>query len=164
MGTLLEQSIEALVTPCAEELGLEIVRVSLTGDEHKHLQIMAERPEHQGLSVDDCASLSRKISDVLEVSDPIKDAYDLEVSSPGIDRPLTRPKDFEAFTGYDVVIRTKDPVDGQRKFRGILSSKQQDAIVLKLENGSEERTISFENIHAAKLVLTDALLKKAAQG
>lgn len=119
------------------------------------LQIMAERPDGT-MSVEDCAELSRVVSAVLDVEDPIGGEYDLEVSSPGIDRPL-RPQDFERFVGHEAKVKARTPIDGQSKFRGEIIRADINGAVLDI--GGEQRRLPFEQIETAKLVLTEKLLR-----
>jgi ribosome maturation factor RimP len=149
-------TIARIITPTIEAMGFELVRVQISGNQRRALQIMAEPKDGRQMSVDDCADLSRAISAVLDVEDPISDAYSLEVSSPGIDRPLTRPKDYERFLGHEAKLETIEPVDGRKRFRGSLLAVTEAGVRLMAEEG--EVTLSFDNIHKAKLVLTDALI------
>ena len=150
--------IEELVTPAAEALGFEIVRVSIGGGGRVKLQIMAERADGS-MTVDDCAALSREVSAVLDVEDPISGEYMLEVSSPGIDRPLTRLKDFERFAGFEAKLERREAIEGRRRFRGRLEGVESGSVVLRMED--ETVAIPFEEIDKAKLVLTDELLAAA---
>jgi len=149
-------NIARIITPTIEAMGFELVRVQISGNQRRALQIMAEPKDGRQMSVDDCADLSRAISAVLDVEDPISEAYSLEVSSPGIDRPLTRPKDYERFLGHEAKLETIEPVDGRKRFRGTLLAVADGSLRLMAEEG--EVTLPFDNIHKAKLVLTDALI------
>ena len=113
----MDRRLAEIIEPVIEGLGFELVRVRLMGGKEPTLQVMADRPAG-GIEVDECAEISTAISLVLDVEDPILDAYTLEVSSPGIDRPLTRLKDFDAYEGYDAKIETAEPIDGRRRFPG----------------------------------------------
>ena len=115
--TAIDQRLAEIVTPAIESMGFELVRIRLMGGLHKTLQIMADRPEG-GIDVDDCGRISVAVSAVLDVEDPIEDAYTLEVSSPGIDRPLTRLKDFDAWKGHEARIETSELIDGRKRFKG----------------------------------------------
>src|SRR5690606_18514660 len=115
--TAIDRRLAEIVTPAIEGLGFELVRIRLMGGVHKTLQIMADRPEG-GIDVDDCGRISIAVSAVLDVEDPIEDAYTLEVSSPGIDRPLTRLKDFDAWEGDEARIETEEMTDGRTRFKG----------------------------------------------
>ena len=158
--TALTKRIEEIVAPSLEAKGFEIVRVRLTGGQAPTLQIMADRIDGVPINVDDCAAISRHVSVLLDAKDPIKSAYTLEISSPGIDRPLVRPKDFERFAGFEAKLETKMPIDGRRRFRGRLGGLEDDAVCLTLEDG--EVRIPFGDIDRAKLLLTDELLAAAA--
>lgn len=141
-------------------MGYELVRVLLQGRQDLTLQIMAERSDRQPMTVDDCADISRAVSAILDVEDPISGAYTLEVSSPGIDRPLTRPQDFERFAGFDAKVETLQPVEGRKRFRGkVLGLDEQGQLRLVIETG--EQAIPLAMIKTAKLVLTDELIAAA---
>jgi ribosome maturation factor RimP len=122
---------------------------------------MAERHDGSGMGVEDCAALSRHISAILDVEDPIEGAYTLEVSSPGIDRPLTRPKDFERFAGHLAKIETRRPIEGRKRFQGRLVGRAGEEVVVAMEEGGEAR-LPMTEISKAKLVLTDELIAAAA--
>ena len=152
-----------LLDPVAEATGYEIVRLRLMGgEETRRLQIMAETPEGD-MVVEDCARLSRAISEVMDAADPISGEYVLEVSSPGIDRPLTRPKDFEAYEGYEVKLELDRLAEGRKRFRGVLAGIEGDAIGIDLEGEDSTAMIPFSWIVDAKLILTDALMKRGAE-
>jgi len=141
-------------------MGYELVRVLLQGRQNQTLQVMAERRDRQSMTVDDCAEISRSISAILDVEDPIAGAYTLEVSSPGIDRPLTRLQDFERFAGFEAKVETLQPVEGRKRFRGqVMGLNEEDQVRLVVETG--EIVIPLANIKSAKLVLTDALIAAA---
>ena len=166
--TAIDKRLAQIVEPVAADLGLELVRLRLMGGQHPTLQIMAQKPDG-GMEVDDCARLSTAISAVLDVEDPITDAYTLEVSSPGIDRPLTRLKDFETWAGNEVKIETTEPIDGRRRFKGMLQGTEGDEVLLEIEEKGQPVTIglNFEWLADAKLVLTDDLIRetlRARQG
>lgn len=157
--------VETMIRPSLEDMGFEIVRILLTsGGQRQTLQIMAERADGS-LSIDDCAEISRTVSALLEVEDPIAGAYDLEVSSPGIDRPLTRLKDFERYSGFEAKVELRLGQDGQRRFRGRLEGLDGDTILLRDSEGRDWR-LPFADLARAKLVLTDDLLEShaAAEG
>lgn len=138
-------------------MGFDLVRVKMFGGDDLTLQIMAERPDTRQLTIDDCAALSRRLSDMLDEKDPIEEAYRLEVSSPGIDRPLTRLADFADWAGNEARVNVVEAVDGRKQFKAVLAGVQGDTILLddpKL--GRVE--LGFDNLHSAKLVLTDALI------
>lgn len=153
-----ETKIEKLIAPIIDDLGYEIVRTSLSGNTHKTLQIMIERKDLKDIVVEDCAKVSRAISDILDEKDPIEGEYSLEVSSPGLDRPLTKPKHFERFAGYETRIETLAEVEGRKRFIGKIISIDKKNNVLFLMN-EQEYTIPFDDINKAKIILTDELLK-----
>lgn len=156
-----ERRIEAIAAPAAEGLGFDLVRVMLAGGPREaRLQIMAERKDGRTMTVEDCAVLSRNLSAVLDVEDPIQGAYVLEVSSPGIDRPLTRRKDFERWAGHVARLETAEPIDGRRRFKGVLLGLDGDDVRLRLDEGQETR-VPLPRVQKAKLVLTDALIAEA---
>ncbi|HYD32815.1 MAG TPA: ribosome maturation factor RimP [Azospirillaceae bacterium] len=153
--------IEQIITPPIEAMGYEIVRVQVSGGQRPILQVMAERADGAPMTVEDCADVSRALSALLDVEDPIPSAYTLEVSSPGIDRPLTRLKDFERWAGFEARVETRLPIDGRKRFRGILKGVTDDRIQMDLPEGPA--AIPFDALQRAKLVLTDALIKAAAE-
>ena len=151
----------------AEAAGYEIVRLRLMGDVTRRLQIMAERPDPNGgigyMDVADCARLSRAVSEVLDAADPIAGEYLLEVSTPGIDRPLTRLKDFELFEGYQVRMELDRVAEGRKRFRGELAGIEAENIGINLEEEPDTTVyVPFAWITDAKLILTDELLKRGA--
>ncbi len=148
--------IERLVQPSLDGLGYELVRVHLTGGGKPTLQIMAERKDRREMTVEDCAEISRNLSALLDVEDPIPEAYALEVSSPGIDRPLVRLADYERFAGFEAKIETTRPHDGRRKFIGRIAGVRGRLVAIGGEAGDAE--IPFDLIARAKLVLTDELI------
>jgi ribosome maturation factor RimP len=154
-----------LLDPVAEAAGYEIVRLRLMGgNETRRLQIMAERASDGDMVVEDCARLSRAISEVMDAADPISGEYTLEVSSPGIDRPLTRPKDFEAWEGFEVKIELDRLAEGRKRFRGVLAGIEGDQVGIDLEGEAETAMIPLAWVVEAKLVLTDELMKRGAEG
>ncbi|MCG7493963.1 ribosome maturation factor RimP [Thalassobius sp. Cn5-15] len=157
----MDRRLAEIVSPVVEDMGFELVRIRLMSGKTATLQIMAERPEG-GIEVDECARISTAVSAVLDVEDPILDHYTLEVSSPGIDRPLTRLKDFETYEGYEVKVETTELIDGQRRFKGVLAGVEDEEVLLNLERGDEEVTVglNFDWLSDAKLVLTDELIKE----
>ncbi len=157
--TAIDRRLAEIVTPVIEGLGFELVRVRLMGGQTPTLQIMADRPEG-GIDVDDCAQISTAVSAVLDVEDPIEENYTLEVSSPGIDRPLTRLKDFEVWDGYEARIETTELIDGRRRFKGILRGIEDDEVLIEIVEGKETLTIGlkFDWLSDAKLILTDELI------
>ncbi len=153
----LAQKVEAILAPSIESLGFQIVRVLLMGQRRMTLQIMVERLDQAALSVDDCADVSRAASALLDVHDPIKSEYVLEVSSPGIDRPLTRPEHFERFRGFEARVETDRMIEERKRFKGRLDGVDSDRRVRLVE---EEKLwlVPLSAITKAKLVLTDELL------
>lgn len=150
--------LTALIAPEAEALGFDLVRVKLFGGAGDiTLQVMAERPDTRQLGIEDCAELSRRISDVLDVADPIESEYRLEVSSPGIDRPLTRLKDFADWAGHEARVTLAAPVEGRKVLTGMLKGTDGDRITIDLPKHGE-MGIGFTDVASAKLVLTDALI------
>lgn len=153
----IDRKLAEIIQPVIEGLGYELVRVRMQGGKTKALQIMAERPDG-GIEVDDCAKISTAVSAVLDVEDPFEDPYALEVSSPGIDRPLTRFKDFDMWNGYEAKIETEELVDGRRRFKGELAGVNDDEILITIEEGTIG--LKFEWLSDAKLVLTDDLISE----
>lgn len=153
--------IEQIITPSVEAMGYELVRVQLTGDGRPVLQIMAERTDRAAMTVEDCADISRALSALLDVEDPISGAYTLEVSSPGIDRPLTRPEDYARFAGFEAKVETRVAVDGRKRWRGILRGLEDGCVVLEHEQGVAR--LPVEGVQKARLVLTEALIKATAE-
>ncbi len=153
--TQIDRRLAEIVTPMIEGLGFELVRLRLQGGKTRVLQIMADRPEG-GIVVDECARISTAVSAVLDVEDPLEDAYVLEVSSPGIDRPLTRLKDFEAWAGQEARLETTELIDGRRRFKGVLAGTEGDEVLIELPEGTIG--LKFDWLSDAKLVLTDALI------
>lgn len=152
----LEEKLIALIEPAAGDLGYRLVRVRLSGLRRKTLQIMAERVSDGLMALEDCEALSRALSPVLEANDPIQGAYALEVSSPGIDRPLVQLEDFTRFNGHLARVETNQMVDGRRRFKGAIAGVEGDAILITMETGTAR--IPFPWIIAARLELTDALI------
>lgn len=163
--TAIDQRLAGLVRPVAEGMGLELVRLRLQGGRSKTLQVMAQRPDGT-MEVDDCARLSTALSAVLDVEDPLADAYTLEVSSPGIDRPLTRLKDFDAWAGFEARLETEELIDGRRRFKGLLAGTEGEEVLVTLDEAGEAVTIGirFEWLSDAKLVLTDELIRETLRG
>jgi ribosome maturation factor RimP len=154
--------IERLIAPTIEAMGYDLVRVSLGGGRASaRLQVMVERKDRRPMRVDDCAEISRTISAVLDVEDPIESAYTLEVSSPGLDRPLTRAGDFDRFKGFEARIESTRPIDGRRKFKGRLEGLDGETVRIRCDGG--EIGVPLADVAKAKLVITDALLKAAAK-
>jgi len=153
----IDRRMAEIITPVIEDLGYELVRVRLMSGKTTSLQIMADKPDG-GIEVDDCAVISNAVSAVLDVEDPILDAYALEVSSPGIDRPLTRLKDFAMFEGYEAKIETGELIGGRRRFKGELAGVEGEEVLINIEEGTIG--LQFDWLTDAKLVLTDELIKE----
>jgi ribosome maturation factor RimP len=155
-------ALTKLIEPEAQAEGFELVRVKIMGgSSDPTLQVMAERPDTRQLSLDDCARLSRRISDLLDRVDPIEGAYRLEVSSPGIDRPLTRLKDFDDWKGHQARVSLKQPIDGRKQFSGELMGTEGDQVALQIPGAGPVR-LPFDDLHSAKLVMTDKLIAATA--
>jgi ribosome maturation factor RimP len=155
-------AISRLIEPHAQALGLALVRVAMFGGKSDPtLQVMAERPDTRQLDLSDCEALSRRISEVLDEADPIEEAYRLEVSSPGIDRPLTRLADFTDWAGHEARVRLAEPIDGRKQFDGMIAGSDGDIIRFDLTKGGAI-AVPFSAIASAKLTLTDALIKATA--
>lgn len=157
--TSIDQRLAEITRPVIEGMGYELVRLRLMGGNTPTLQIMAEKPEG-GIEVDDLAEITTAIGAVLDVEDPITDNYTLEVSSPGIDRPLTRLKDFDTWDGYIAKIETEELIDGRKRFKGTLQGTEGEEVLIEIEDHGEPVTIglTFELLADAKLVLTDELI------
>ncbi|HKS90248.1 MAG TPA: ribosome maturation factor RimP [Stellaceae bacterium] len=154
--------IGRLIEPSLEGMGYRLVRVMQTGGQHRPtVQVMAERQDDLPMSVDDCAQISRQVSAVLDVADPIAGAYTLEVSSPGLDRPLVKPEDYDRFAGCEARIELSAPRDGRKRFRGRLLGRAEDCV--RLAEAAGEIRLPLAAIARAKLVLTDDLLAPAGQ-
>jgi ribosome maturation factor RimP len=159
----LQHHLETLIAPSLEGMGYELVRVAFQGKTHPTLQIMAERKDGAGMTVDDCADISRSLSALLDVEDPIQGGYVLEVSSPGIDRPLTRTKDFVNWAGHEAKVESLAAVDGRKRFRGKLLGLDDQGCVRLLTDAGEV-AIAQDDIKSAKLVLTDELIDAVTKG
>ncbi len=157
--TAIDRRLADIITPVIEGMGFELVRVRLMGGKTRILQIMADKPDG-GIDVDDCGEISTAVSAVMDVEDPIEDNYVLEVSSPGIDRPLTRLKDFANWSGWEARIETTELIDGRRRFKGALAGIEGDEVLIEIEEGGETLTIGlqFDWLSDAKLILTDDLI------
>ena len=152
-----------LLDPVAEALNYALVRLRLMGGtETRRLQIMAERPDGE-MDISDCTRLSRAISEVLDAADPIEGEYTLEVSSPGVDRPLTRLKDFEAYEGHEARLELDRLAEGRKRFRGRLAGVEDGNILIDLQDETETTLVPFAWLVEAKLILTDDLMKRGAQ-
>ncbi len=157
--TEVERRVLELIEPEAEAVGLDIVRVNLTGGRDPILQVMAERPDGS-MDVEDCARLSRRVSPLLDSQDPVVGRYTLEVSSPGIDRPLTRRGDFAKWVGHEVRVEIGVPVDGRRRFHGHIAGENDGVAAIDLKDGGHAE-IPLADMVKARLVLTDALIDAA---
>jgi ribosome maturation factor RimP len=155
------REIARIVEPSLEAMGYRLVRVLLSGRHRPTLQLMAERRDDEPMSVEDCAEISRQVSALLDVADPIAGAYTLEISSPGIDRPLVRPEDYDRFAGFEAQIELVAPQEGRKRFRGRLLGRADGDIRLAAPPG--EIRLPLAAIARAKLVLTDDLLALAQQ-
>ncbi len=153
------EKIEQEITPSIVDLGYDIVRVSLQGNDVKTLQVMAERQDGIDMTVDDCETISRTVSALLDVIDPIAGRYVLEVSSPGLDRPLVRASDYARFKGDEAKIELVHDINGRKRFKGEILGLTDDNQVRLMCEGEEVR-FPFSDIFKAKLILTDALIKK----
>ncbi|TYB86392.1 ribosome maturation factor RimP [Oceaniovalibus sp. ACAM 378] len=152
----IDRRLAAVFGPVIEGLGFELVRVRYMGGKTPTVQIMAERP-NGGIEVDECGQISTAISAHLDVEDLIDEAYSLEVSSPGIDRPLTRLKDFQTWEGYEVKLETDELIDGRRRFKGILAGVEGSEVLIEIEEGTIG--LQFDWLSDAKLVLTEDLIR-----
>lgn len=152
----IDRRLAEILQPVIEGMGYELVRLRFMGGKTKTLQIMAQRPDG-GIEVDECAEISTAVSAVLDVEDPIDDNFTLEVSSPGIDRPLTRLKDFDDWEGYEAKLETTELIDGRRRFKGILAGTEGDEVLIEVEEGTIG--LKFDWLSDAKLVLTDDLIR-----
>ncbi len=158
--------IERLIGPSLAAMGYHIVRIHFSGGQRPVLQIMAERSDIEGvqcgMTVEDCAEISRTVSALLDVEDPLPGPYTLEVSSPGIDRPLVRKRDFERFAGFEARIEVVAPIDGRRRFKGKLLGVAGDAVRLAVDD--REVNLPIADIANAKLMLTDELIAARERG
>ena len=153
----LEAKLTAIVGPRLETMGFELVRVAVLGRERPTVQVMADRADGTLITVEDCEQISRYLSSVFDVEDPIPGAWNLEVSSAGIDRPLTRAKDWNRFAGHLAKVETLFPVGGRRRFSGIVLGADAESGKLRLDDGTEA-VVPLRDIRRARLILTDALI------
>jgi ribosome maturation factor RimP len=160
----LERRIAAIVEPIAIDLGFSLVRVKITQDNGMTLQIMAEDAEGR-FTINDCEALSKEVSPALDVEDPIEREYHLEVSSPGIDRPLVRRRDFAAYVGHEAKIELADPIDGRKRYRGLIQAVDETSFTIRLPDApagtDPDHKLEFARLAEAKLVMTDALMDMA---
>ena len=155
-------TLTRIIEPEVEAEGLALVRVMMIGgSDDPTLQVMAERPDTRQLKLEDCERLSRRLSDVLDREDPIADSYRLEVSSPGIDRPLTRPRDFDDWKGHEARISLAEKLEGRREFKGSLLGRDGEDVLIDVPGLGETR-LPRAQIHSAKLLLTDRLIAATA--
>ena len=157
----IDRRIAEIITPVVEDMGFEVVRVRLMSGKESILQIMVQRPDGQ-IEVDECGQISTALSATLDVEDPILDVYNLEVSSPGIDRPLTRMKDFGQWEGFEAKIETDELIDGRRRFKGVLAGTEGDEVLITITEGTIG--LKFEWLSDAKLVLTNELIRDVLRG
>ena len=153
----MDKKLAELLNPILEDLGFEMVRVRLSNGNPSTLQIMADRLDGQ-IGVDELAEINTSVGTILDVEDPIPENYTLEISSPGIDRPLTRKKDFDSFQGFEAKVETTELIDGRRRFRGVLAGVNNDEVLINLEEGTIG--LKFTWLSEARLVLSDDLIKK----
>lgn len=157
----IENQVLELILPALHGMGYDVVRLKMVeGSKRATLQVMIERLDEQDITLTDCEAASHQISALLDVEDPIKTEYNLEVSSPGIDRPLVKLKDFERYVGNEIKLSTQFPVNGRKRFRGVLAAVKGSDITLQLTDEKSEVTLAFDDVASAKLVLTDKLLKQ----
>ena len=157
----IDRRIAEIITPVIEDMGFEVVRVRLMTGKESTLQIMVQRPDGT-IEVDQCAQISTAVSALLDVEDPIVDVYTLEVSSPGIDRPLTRLKDFDQWKGFEAKIETEELIDGRRRLKGELAGIDGDEVLIDIDEGTIG--LKFAWLSDAKLVLTDDLIRDVLRG
>lgn len=152
--------IEKLIAPSLKDMGYDVIQIQISGSDQPSLMITIDRLDEETVNVDDCANVSRAVSAILDVEDPIEAAYTLEVSSPGIDRQLTRPRDFERFAGLEAKVELEGAVDGQRRFKGKLLGFVDGHIHLETDFKGEriEIALPFSDVKQAKLVMSDALM------
>ncbi|HML44778.1 MAG: ribosome maturation factor RimP [Hyphomicrobium zavarzinii] len=163
LETGLASDVAVLVEPVLESLGFRLVRIEISGRDGKTLQIMAERPDGS-ITIEDCEAISRAVSPLLDVQDIVSDSYRLEISSPGIDRPLVRPSDFVDWAGSEAKIELKAPIDGRKRFRGILEGFEDGEVLIEADLGEDGHKViglAVGLIASARLVLTDELIREA---
>ena len=148
--------IGKMIKPALDGMGYDLVRVQLSGGQDLCLQIIAERTDRAEMTVDDCAVISGQVSKLLDAEDPISDSYTLEVSSPGIDRPLVRLSDYDRFAGFDARVESREAVCGRRRFMGVLGGTDGNEILIAVDG--ETYAVPFHDIYRAKLLLTDKLI------
>ena len=158
----IQHPLQNMLEPEITKLGYELVRIITIGQKNPTLQIMIDRLDNNNITVDDCAKVSRKVSEILDETDPIEGQYSLEVSSPGLDRPLTKIEHFQRFAGYEAKIETNIEVEGRKRFKGTLGSTDSNGIVRITMNDTEYQ-IAYADINKAKLIITDELLASVAE-
>ena len=151
------EKIEEMICPSIVGAGYDLVQIKFLEEDNKTLQIMIERRDRGPITVDDCATVSRVVSPLLDVGDPVPNSYSLEVSSPGIERPLVKVEDFERFVGFKAAVETKRPIYDRKKFRGLISSVIGNSIRIEIDGKCVE--LSFEEIRQASLIITDELIE-----
>ena len=156
----LTDRLTALVEPSLTAMGYALVRLQLSTSRRPTLQVMAERRDGQPMSIDDCTAISRSLSTLLDVEDPMPDSYDLEVTSPGLDRPLVRPEDFDRFAGSLAMVESRRPVDGRKRFKGRLLGRDEQGCV-RIATADREVSIPLAEVSRAKLVPDDATIAAA---
>lgn len=155
--------LEDRIAPTLESMGFEVVRVGLSNaGGRRTLQVMADRKDGSLISIEECETISQALSAIFDVEEPVGGAYDLEVSSAGIDRPLTRLKDFATYAGFEAKVETKLAIDGRRRFKGALTGLDGENVTMNIDGA--DVSLAFDNIAQAKLVLTDDLIKATAKG
>lgn len=155
-----EERVRDLIEPAIADMGYDLVRVRTMGSKNVTLQIMADRRDERPITVEDCAEISRAVSAILDVEDPVRGGYTLEVSSPGIDRPLVRARDFERFAGFEAKVEMARLIDGRKRYRGLLAGMDGDDILVDTDAGRV--ALPLADLATAKLVMTDELLAAAA--
>ncbi len=146
--------VQELIEPAVTALGYELWGIQLLSQgRHSTLRIYIDKPE--GINVDDCAAVSHQVSGILDVEDPIKSQYTLEVSSPGMERPLFKLEQYQRYVGVDIALRLRSPVEGRRKFSGLLKAVEADNIIVRIEDEDEEYVLPFESIDKANIVCKD---------
>jgi ribosome maturation factor RimP len=155
-----QDSLAALIEPTLTAMGYELVRAVISGRDRPTLQVMVERADGASITIDDCEAVSRALSAKLDVEDPIASSYTLEVSSPGIDRPLVRPKDYQRFAGHVARVEARAPIAGRRRFTGRIVGADDTRFRIAIEEGEIE--IPFAEVARAKLLLTDELIAATA--
>ena len=163
MSDQISNRIAEIIGPSVSAMGYDLVRATLAGTRQRTLQVMVERTDRAEMNVDDCANVSRAVSALLDVEDPITEAYNLEVSSPGIDRPLVRLDDYRRFSGFEAKIELQQLVDGRKRVRGTLQGVG-DGDVVTIDSKGEGISVPYSDIKTAKLVLTDDLIEASLAG